>query len=259
LTCEENFSDYFSSSEPAFKIPQALKRYGVAHTDLRKYGWARFDAHFDIAKNPNEPNRFGYIVEIDLTNPASTPKKRTALGRFKHENAELVVAKDGRVVVYMGDDERGEYLYKFVSSRKFVPGGKDANLLEDGALFAAKFSDDGRGAWLALTPVGTGMKSLAEIFIHTRLAASAVKATTMDRPGWVAANPNKAENSCSLTNNKNRGKKPNAGGDETPVGGPNPRKGNNYGQIVRWIPDGEDHTSRKFSWSLFVTAGNPTV
>lgn len=258
LTCEENFNQNFSSSDPQLTIPPALKRYGLKIDDIGT-GWARYDARFDLARHPNEPNRFGYIVEIDPTDPAATPKKRTALGRFKHENAEFVVAKGGRVVVYMGDDERGEYLYKFVSSRKFVAGGNNADLLEDGALFAAKFSDDGRGEWLALTPASTGMKSLAEICIHTRLAASAVNATTMDRPEWVAAHPHKAEICCSLTNNKNRGKKPNEGGDETPVGGPNPRKGNKYGQIVRWIPDGEDHMSRKFSWSLFVTAGNPTV
>jgi secreted PhoX family phosphatase len=258
LTCEENFNLNFSSSDPNLTIPPALKRYGLKVNDIGT-GWARYDARFDMARHPNEPNRFGYIVEIDPGDPASTPKKRTALGRFKHENAELAVAGNGQVVIYMGDDERGEYLYKFVSSRKFVPGGNNGDLLEDGALFAAKFGEDGRGEWLALTPASTGMKSQAEICIHTRLAASAVKATTMDRPEWVAANPNKAEVCCSLTNNKNRGKKPNAGGDATPVGGPNPRKRNKYGQIVRWIPDDSDHGSAGFTWSLFVMAGNPTV
>ena len=113
--------------------------------------------------------------------------------------------------------------------------------------------------WVHLTPATTGMASKAEICIHTRMAASAVGATTMDRPEWVAANPMKAEAYCCLTNNKNRGVKPNAGGDATPVNGPNPREKNNYGQIVRWAPTDGNHSSAAFEWDLYVMAGNPTV
>ena len=258
LACEENFDRYFSSSDPDVEIGPAFKRYGIGPRD-RGYAWATADERFDISRHPNEPNRAGYVVEIDPLDPASTPKKRTALGRFKHENAEVVLAANGRVVVYMGDDERGEFLYRFVSEGRYVEGGDNADLLEDGRLFVAKFSGDGRGEWVALTPGSTGMASEAEIRIHTRMAASAVGATTMDRPEWVAANPNKAEVYCCLTNNRNRGRKPNAGGDPTPVGGPNPRAGNLYGQIVRWSPDGGDHLSTAFSWDLFVVAGNPAV
>lgn len=258
LACEENFNGYFSSSDPDLKIAAALKRYGVGKKD-QGYGWAKFDERFDISKHPNEPNRAGYVVEIDPGDPGSMPKKRTALGRFKHENAEVVVARNGHVVVYLGDDERGEYLYKFVSANKFEVGGNNAGLLEKGSLFVARFSENGRGEWLALTPSTTGMKSQAEICIHTRQAASAVRATTMDRPEWVAAHPTRVEACCALTNNKNRGRKPNAGGDETPVGGPNPRRGNKYGQIVRWVPDNEEHTATGFAWNLYVMAGNPTV
>lgn len=258
LACEENFNGYFSSSDPDFKRSAALKRYGIKHNDWG-YAWATVDERFDISKHPNEPNRAGYIVEIDPSSPTSTPKKRTALGRFKHENAEVVVNNDGRVVVYMGDDERGEFLYRFVSSGYFIEGGNNTELLEDGALFAAQFDNDGRGRWIELTPETTGMATKAAICIHTRLAASAVKATTMDRPEWVAANPLKNEVACCLTNNKNRGRKRNAGGDRTPVGGPNPRKGNQYGQIVRWVPDREDHASEGFAWDLFVVSGNPAV
>ncbi|MGB0750241.1 MAG: PhoX family protein, partial [Magnetospiraceae bacterium] len=257
LTCEENFNSYFSSSDKDLEIPAELKRYGVKHDDAG-YAWASDDERFDISKHPNEPNRAGYIVEIDPLDPKSTPKKRTALGRFKHENAELVIASNGHAVVYLGDDERGEFLYKFISANPMT-SGDNANLLEDGDLFVAKFGEDGTGKWLALTPETTRMASKAEICIHTRQAASAAGATTMDRPEWVSANPKKAEVYCCLTNNKNRGKKPNAGGDETPVGGPNPRAGNNYGQIVRWAPAGGDHISADFSWDLFVVAGNPTV
>ena len=258
LTCEESFNDYFSSSSPNHEIPADMKRYGVKTRDLG-YGWAGSDERFDVSRHPNESNRFGYIVEIDPLDPASTPRKRTALGRFKHENAAVTLAANGQVVVYLGDDERGEFLYKFVSHGRYTEGGDHRDLLESGKLHAACFSDDGRGAWIELSPESTGMSSQAEISVHTRQAASAVNATTMDRPEWVAVNPASVEAYCCLTHNENRGRKPNAGGDPTPVGGPNPRAGNRYGQIVRWVPDHGDHASNGFSWDLFVTAGNPMV
>ena len=259
LACEENFNGYYSSSDEEVEIGPAFKRYGVGPKDWG-YAWATADERFDIARHPNEPNRNGYVVEIDPLDPGSTPKKRSALGRFKHENAEVVIAANGQVVVYMGDDERGEFLYRFVSDGRYTEGGGDnSNLLDSGRLFAARFADGGRGEWAELTPEATGMATAAEIAIHTRMAASAVGATTMDRPEWVAANPMKAEVYCCLTNNKNRGKKPNKGGDPTPVGGPNPRAGNLYGQIVRWRPDGGDHLAAGFDWDLYVVAGNPAV
>ncbi len=257
LACEENFNGYFSSSDPSYEPSDAFKRYGVGKKDWG-YAWAKTDARFDIPKHPNEPNRFGYVVEVDPLDPTSTPKKHTALGRFKHENAELVLSTDKHVVVYMGDDERGEFLYKFISASRYVAGGDPSDLLDDGTLYVATFNDDMTGSWVALTPEATGMASKAEICIHTRIAASAVGATTMDRPEWVAAHPGKAEVYVALTNNKNRGKKPNRGGDATPPNGPNPRAENNYGQILRWRPDGNDHGAMAFSWDLFVLAGNPT-
>ena len=258
LACEENFNGYFSSSNKDMALPEGFKRYGISHKDWG-YNWAMADDRFDIAKHPNEAHRASYVVEIDPFNPSAAPKKRTALGRFKHENAEVVIAPDGHVVVYLGDDERGEFLYRFVSAGKYSAGGDNSNLLEDGELYVAKFHDGGKGEWLHLTPAATGMASKADICIHTRQAASAVGATTMDRPEWVAAPPHKAEAYCALTNNKNRGKKPNKGGDAAPAGGPNPRAGNNYGQIVRWRHMGGDHGAAKFAWDLFVVAGNPIV
>ncbi|MEM1400338.1 MAG: PhoX family phosphatase [Pseudomonadota bacterium] len=258
LACEENFNGYFSAEDPEHQVSPELARYGVSAEDWG-YGWATIDERYDVSKHPNEPNRAGYIVEIDPTDPSSTPKKRTALGRFKHENAELVVNSDGRVVVYMGDDERGEYLYRYVSNGFYAPGADTDSLLVDGSLSVAKFNDDGTGEWLALTPETTGLASEAEVCIHTRLGASAVGGTTMDRPEWVAANPRAAEVYCCLTNNKNRGIKANAGGDDTSVNGPNPRAENNYGQIVRWWPNDADHTQAGFTWDLYVLAGNPTV
>ncbi len=258
LACEENFNGYFSAADEDHKVSAELKRYGVSSKDWG-YGWAKIDDRFDVSKNPNEPNRAGYVVELDPNNPDSTPKKRTALGRFKHENAELVINPDGRVVVYMGDDERGEFLYRFVSTGVYAPGAETDSLLEDGKLYAAKFEDTGAGHWLELSPETTGMASMAEVCVHTRIAASKLGATTMDRPEWVAANPNAPEVYCALTNNKNRGVKPNAGGDLTPAGGPNPRDKNLYGQIVRWRPNGGDHTSDGFAWDLYALAGNPAV
>lgn len=258
LTCEENFNGYFSSSDEGFKPDDDMKRYGVSGKDWG-YAWATADERFDISRHPNEPNRAGYVVEIDPFDPTSTPRKLTALGRFKHENAELVIAANGQVVVYMGDDERGEFLYRFVSDGVYTVGGDNARLLESGRLYVAKFHDDMKGEWLELNPATTGMASQAEVCIRTRQAASKVGATTMDRPEWVACHPAKAEVYCTLTNNRNRGVKPNAGGDETPVGGPNPRAKNDYGQIVRWRPAGGDHTAAAFEWDLYVIAGNPTV
>lgn len=256
LTCEENFNGYFGSTDETVALPEDFKRYGI---DARSvYSYEKFDTRFDLSKNPNEPYRAGYIVEIDPADPTSTPVKRTALGRFKHENAAAVVARDGRVVVYLGDDERGEFLYKFVSTGIYTPGGDTSTLLDEGTLHVARFSDDGSGEWIALTPETTGMPA-AEIAILTRIAASKVGATTMDRPEWVAVNPVAIEAYCALTNNSRRGVKPNAGGDATPVGGPNPRAENKYGQIVRWYPEGDDHAATGFTWDLFVMAGNPTV
>ncbi|GHB44764.1 transcriptional initiation protein Tat [Pseudovibrio japonicus] len=262
LTCEENFNGYFGATEtpPVARmagVDAGYQRYGINEVGFL-YDYHKFDERFDITQNPNEPHRAGWVVEIDPTDPTSTPVKRTALGRFKHENAELVIAEDGRVVVYMGDDERGEFMYRFVSNGVYTPGQPTDGLLDNGTLYAAKFNDDQTGEWLALTPETTGM-SEAEILIFSRMAGSAVGATTMDRPEWVSANPKAVEAYCCLTNNKNRGVKPNAGGDDTSVNGPNPRETNKYGQIVRWRPHNKDHAADTFDWDLYVMAGNPEV
>lgn len=260
LTCEENFNGYFGATgEPAPEgiVADGYERYGIS-AEGWGYDYHKWDERFDTAKNPNEPHRAGWIVEIDPADPQSTPVKRTALGRFKHENAAATLAPDGRVVVYMGDDERGEFIYRFVSRDIYVPGGDTSTLLEVGQLQVARFEDDMTGRWISLTPASTGM-SEAEIAIFSRMAGSRAGATTMDRPEWVAVNPRVAEAYCALTNNSRRGQRPNAGGDWTPVGGPNPREANEYGQIVRWRPDGGNHAAETFTWDLYVMAGNPTV
>ena len=269
LTCEENFNGYFGSAE---SLPQnvaesaAFKRYGISAKGAG-INWHPFDERFDLAKNPNEPNRFGWVVEIDPMDPTSTPIKRTALGRVKHENAEVVVNADGHVVVYMGDDEKGEHIYKFVSAKKFDAKNPKANrdLLDEGTLYVARFAAvdgkaEGEGEWLELThgkhglTAEAGFKDQADVLVHTRLAATVVGATTMDRPEWIAAHPTQAQVYVTLTNNSDRGVKPNQS-----VNGPNPRAKNVYGQIVRWTPKGNDHTAHTFTWDIFALAGNPAL
>ncbi|MBO6519329.1 MAG: PhoX family phosphatase [Rhodospirillales bacterium] len=256
LTCEENFDLYFSASDPFFEPDAAQKRYGLRAKD-RGDGFARVAERFDLSKHPNEAHRFGYVVEIDPFEPKKPPVKRTALGRIKHENAALVVnGGTGHVVVYMGDDARGEFLYRYVSKGRYSDEERGGDLLDKGTLYAAKFNDDLTGEWLPLLPETVGMTE-PDICVLTRIAASKAGATTMDRPEWVAVHPEKAEAYVALTNNRYRGKADNAGGDPMPVNGPNPREGNPYGQIVRWRPANGDHTARTFKWDLFTMAGNP--
>ena len=265
LTCEENFNGYFGSAENVGD-QAAYKRYGISAKGAG-FNWHAFDGRFDLAKNPNEPNRFGWVVEIDPMDPTSTPIKRTALGRVKHENAEVVVNADGRVVVYMGDDEKGEHVYKFVSAKKWDAKNAAANrdLLDEGTLYVARFTTvdgkaQGEGEWLELTHGKNGLtpeagfKDQAEVLVNTRLAATVVGATTMDRPEWVAAHPTQAQVYLTLTNNNDRGVKANQA-----LNGPNPRAKNVYGQIVRWTPRDNDHASNQFTWDIFALAGNPTL
>lgn len=269
LTCEENFNGFFGVEKGAQADVQLTaddNRYGIK-AEQSKYQWHNFDQRFDLSKNPTEPNRHGWVVEIDPNDPTSTPLKRTALGRFKHENAALVVNDDGHVVVYLGDDERGEHLYKFVTKNKYQEGNNSANrnLLDEGTLYVAKFNMhadklEGQGQWLELTygknglTKENGFNNQAEVVIFARRAATQVGATTMDRPEWVAVHPDKKHVFCTLTNNKNRGVK--QGQD---VDGVNPRAENHYGQIVRWAPTNHDHSSVTFKWDLYLIAGNPTV
>ncbi|SMX22307.1 PhoX family protein [Boseongicola aestuarii] len=257
LTCEENFNGYFGATGATeASLEAGYTRYGIGGEG--RYAYEKFDPRYDISAEPNEPHRHGWVTEIDPSDPTSAPVKHTALGRFKHENAEMVQAADGRIVVYMGDDERGEFIYKYVSDASWSEGQRTNGLLSNGTLYVAKFYENMTGEWLALTPQTTGM-SIEDILIFSRMAGSRVWATTMDRPEWIACNPLKAEGYCALTNNRNRGVKPNAGGDDTSVNGPNPRETNHYGQIVRWTPAGGDHGATDFQWDLYVMAGNPEV
>ena len=237
LTCEENFNNYFVHSGT---ITPEQRRYGISARGAG-YRWHEFDPRFDAAASPEEPNRFGWVVEIDPYDPQAQPVKRTALGRIKHEGAMVTLAKDGRVVVYMGDDERFEYIYKFVSARPF--DGKSRDLLDHGTLQVARFNADGAGQWL---PLGNDERSL----VYTRLAADAAGATKMDRPEWIAVHPQTRDVYVSLTNNDRRGADGQPG-----VDGPNPRAANVYGHIVRWSEAGGDAAAATFRWSVFALAG----
>ena len=268
LTCEENFTDCFGSSDPAQTFDPAQKRYGVVAAS-KEIGCHLHDPRFDVAVNPNELNRHGWVVEIDPFDPQSVPVKRTALGRFKHENAALAETLDGRAVVYMGDDERGEFIYKFISRDKIDHKNPKANhdLLDHGTLYVARFDAGdknpdrprGQGQWIELSHGKNGLDSSsgfanqAEVLIHARLAASAVGATRMDRPEWIVVSPKDGQVYCTLTNNVKRGE------DGQPAGGPNPREKNVYGQILRWKERNNDHAAAAFDWDLFVVAGNPVV
>jgi hypothetical protein len=281
LTCEENFNGYFGWN--GTRTPSALEnRYGLSQTGFG-YRWHTADPRFDINVHPNEPNRFGWVVEIDPFNPASMPVKRTALGRFKHENAALVVAPNGKVVIYLGDDERNEYLYKFVSSGTFNAANPGApahrDLLDAGTLYVARFDAGatagdqlGTGVWIPLVygendlTDANGFTSQADVLIRARQAADRVGATMMDRPEWVATNPKRmGEALCAMTNNSRRGGTSSNNPDGTTPGGSarppvdeaNPRATNNWGQVVRWREAGNDPTATTFTWDIFVLAGNP--
>jgi uncharacterized protein len=262
LTCEENFNQYFGTTDTA--SPGQLRtteqvRYGL-DADATSRQWESYIDRFDWQKEPNESNRFGWIVEIDPFDPTSTPKKRTALGRFKHENAAYAFTADGRVVVYMGDDQANDYIYKFVSTGQYVAGNivNNRNLLDSGTLYVAKFNDGaatgdmmGVGEWMELSTSNPALAAFtsAQILVHTRLAADALGATKMDRPEWVTVHPETNEVYATLTNNSGRVVTDDA----------NPRTANRYGQIIRWREAGGDAAALSFEWDLFVLAGNPTI
>jgi hypothetical protein len=257
LSCEENFNGYFA--HPASPVPAALLRYGIANKDAG-YRWSEHDERFDAERHPNEPNRFGWVVEIDPYDPTSMPVKRTALGRVKHEGATTTLAPDGRVVVYMGDDERFEYIYKFVSKGRFDPADRAGalRLLDEGTLYVARFDAGGAGTWLPLVhgagglDEAAGFASQAQVLVWTRQAADKVGATRMDRPEWIAVHPVTREVYCSLTNNSQRGAMGKAPTDEA-----NPRAENLFGHIIRWRERGDDPAATTFRWDLFVLAGDP--
>ncbi|MGV0743486.1 PhoX family protein [Mycolicibacterium sp. XJ870] len=281
LSGEENFNSYFGAAEgspdPKPVDADRFDRYGIAQ-EPSELKWETFDPRFDLTKSPNEVNRFGYVVELNPWDPASTPVKHSALGRLKHEGANVHVTDDGTVVVYTGDDERFDYMYKFVSAKKIQPGNIAHNmtLLEEGTLYVAKLSSDipageidgtgklpskgsftGSGTWIPLLrsgPNGAGESlvdgiTAQEVAVFTRFAADKAGATKMDRPEDFEANPHTGKVYVALTNNDKRGTD-----GKAPVDAANPRNENKNGQILE-ITD--NHAGTDFTWDLLLVCGDP--
>ncbi|MGB3827445.1 MAG: PhoX family phosphatase [Ornithinimicrobium sp.] len=258
LSGEENFNQYFDSTD-APDGTGALARYGITSGGR---GWERVDPRFSVAAEPNEVNRFGWVIEVDPDDPTSTPVKHTAMGRFKHEGATVRIADGGHAVAYMGDDERFDYLYKFVSRRKYRRGNTRHNmtLLSEGNLYVAKFYgdgfedgvSDGIGKWIPLVEDNRSCVpgfSLEEVLIYTRLAADAAGPTKMDRPEDVQPSPRTGRVYVALTNNTKR----------TPeqINEANPRANNKFGHVLELRERGDDPTARRFRWTLVLIAGDP--
>ncbi|PKV93063.1 hypothetical protein ATK30_3900 [Amycolatopsis echigonensis] len=282
LSGEENFHQYFAHADKVSDPTEAarLKRYAVGTGESTRK-WERFDKRWDVSREPNEPNRFGWVVEIDPNDPNSTPVKHTALGRFKHEAANVKITADGRVAVYSGDDERFEYIYKFVSKGKYKKGNSalarrhNSALLDEGTLYVAKFSGnspgeidgsgklpadgefDGTGEWI---PLASGDKSFVdgftaeEVYVFTRQAADRAGATKMDRPEDIEPNPVNGRIYAALTNNSDRGAAGKAAPDEA-----NPRTRNKNGHILEWDEDRGDAAATRFSWRLLLVCGDPAT
>jgi secreted PhoX family phosphatase len=257
LSGEENFHGYFSngSAVPAGAIKTSHDRYGLPNGQ-GEYAWAKHVDRYDLAKEPNEPFRFGWVVEIDPYDPTSVPKKRTALGRVRHEACTIQVAKNGRIVAYTGDDQRFEFVYKYVSTGTYNPFDRKANdaLLDEGVLYVAKFNDDGTGQWLplvqgqgALTPAN-GYATQADVLVNARLAATAVGATPMDRPEDIEPNPVNGKVYIALTNNTAR--------TDRQIDKPNPRANNRWGHIIELTEADGDHTATAFTWEIFMLCGD---
>ncbi len=279
LTCEENFDQYFGNYESFVARAEtrggdSMKKYAAFHRriplskGLSRCAWELVDERFDADKHPTEAFRFGWVVEVDPYDPGAQPKKRTALGRFKHECATTVVAPRGNVVVYSGDDTRFEYVYKFVTDSIYDPTDRRANrdLLDSGTLYVAKFNDDGSGEWLPLVygqnglDKAHGFENQAEVLINARAAGDRLGATPMDRPEDIAINPTNGKIYIAFTNNTQRtGTQSTAQGRDVSadIDAANPRRQNNTGHIIEIIEAGNDPTATTFQWEIFMLCGDP--
>ena len=272
ISGEENFNQYFRGTGSATDA-----RYGIADAATER-GWEDVDPRFSAHNKgfENEANRFGWIVEIDPQNPDSTPVKHTALGRFKHEGANIRIAADGRAVAYSGDDERFDYVYKFISKEKYRAGTasttcgcspRATSMLHDSAgiprqarstvparcrptASSTEREPGCRWCWTA-GPRLPGM-SVEEVLVYTRLAADKVGATKMDRPEDVEPSPVSGKLYIALTNNTQRGTTGKAAVDEA-----NPRTKNRDGHVIELTERKNDAAATEFSWNILLVAGDP--
>lgn len=273
LTAEENIQDYFGGARSwAERSDDEATLSAHRRWPLRErsaYGWEYVDPRFDLRREPREALRHGWIVEIDPEDPTSVPKKRTALGRFCHEGANTILTRDGRIAAYMGDDTKFEYVYKFVSRDRFDPKNRKANrdLLDHGTLYVARFDAAGGGEWLPLVhdedgPLNSrsGFRNQAEVVIKCRAAADILGATPMDRPEDVEPSPVTGRVYMSLTKNDSRSAvRGQFGGRELDLSpnAANPRPKNEFGHIVELTEEADDAASTRFSWNVFLLAGDP--
>lgn len=256
---EENFQQYFANlgllaeDNPAYA---SHARFDIPEGSSERR-WEEFYERFDVSNEPNEPFRFGWGIEFDPYDPTSAPKKRTAMGRNKHEGHTSFIAPSGQVAIYTGDDERFEYAYKFVTAGSYNPDDRAANmdLLDEGVLYVAKFNDDGTGEWLPLVygegPLTeeNGFASQGDVLINTRFAADALGATKMDRPEDFETNPVNKKVYLACTNNNQRTL------DATDKA--NPRSDNLHGHIIEMTEAGDDHAATTFAWDMFMLCGAP--
>jgi uncharacterized protein len=259
LTAEENTQFYFGGNAAKGPEAAARRRYNLTGRNLRYAAWSRYFDRFDMDKEPNEPNRFGWIVEIDPYDPKSAPVKRTALGRAAHECATHALSHDGRIAIYSGDDTRMEYVYKFVTQDRYDASRPEANreLLERGTLYVARFEADGKMRWLPLVhgegplTAANGFASQADVVIEARRAGDLLGATPMDRPEDVEAHPLTGRIYVVLTYNEQR--KPDQ------LNPANPRPNNRFGHIIEIVPplvNGKpDHSATVCDWGNRLARG----
>ena len=257
LTAEENIQAYFLGQANNTDEFENYKRFSLLGDQTASSIWGKFHPHWNINKHPQAPLHAGWIVEIDPFDATFIPIKRTALRRGKHEGCDVHVNKDGRVVVYMGDDQVFEYVYRFVSKNKYQAGQREQNmaLLDEGELAVAEFTDQGSVIWHPLRwgcgphTRKNGFESQADVVLDMRKAADLVGATPMDRPEEIKVNPISGNVFTVLTNNAKR--------NPFNTDSANPRALNRHGHILELIPPRQDHCAREYKWEVFVLAGNP--
>jgi uncharacterized protein len=261
LTAEENIQNYFTGDAGKGPEAAARKRYNISGKG-RYADWGRYFDRFNLDKEPNEPNRFGWIVEIDPYDPNHTSVKRTALGRAAHECATHAISHDNRIAIYSGDDARMEFVYKFVTQDRFDPKNREANrdLLDRGTLYVARFEANGKMRWLPLVhgqgplTAANGFNSQADVVIEARRAGTLLGATPMDRPEDVEPNPLTGNIYVVMTFNERR--------TAAQVDAANPRAENKWGHIIEIVPprvNGKpDHAATECDWGFFIVAGDPS-